>query len=101
MASPGSPAPTVAGKHIDELVELTLLFGGLSTRDGVRHARLDVGTQDGFRSLGERRFCRGELEEHVHAVSVFLDHARDPFHLALNPTKACEDLTFDCSVQHG
>jgi hypothetical protein len=98
MASPRSPAPTVTGENVQELVELSLLLGGLSTRDGVRHARFDVRAKDGLRRLCERRFRRGELEENVHAIPVFLDHARDPFHLPRNAAEARENLVFSRTV---
>jgi hypothetical protein len=98
MTLPRAPAPTVTGEHVQELVELSLLLGGLSARDGVRHARFDVRAKDGLGRLCERRFRRSELEENVDAIPVFLDHARDPVHLARDTPEAREDLVFGRSV---
>jgi hypothetical protein len=50
------------------------------------------------RDLVERRMSRADLCQHVDAVTVFLDHPRDPAHQAFDARQASEYLVLGCGV---
>jgi hypothetical protein len=52
---------------------------------------LDVVVEDPEREALERGRDRGDLRQHVHAIAVFLDHALDPAHLALDAVEALDE----------
>lgn len=71
----------MAGDHLHELVDLLLAFGRLAAVYGVAHACLDVRAEDQPASFTKRGLRRRDLQEHVDAVALFLDHPRHSPHL--------------------
>src|SRR5262249_24197922 len=75
-------------EHVQELPHLLALLGGGAALDGVVDAVGDVVGQHLVLDALQRRADRLELGQHIDAVAVFVDHAGDAAHLALDAGQA-------------
>lgn len=83
-----SPAAIV--EHFHQLVDLDLSLAVVAGMKGVCDAMLQVVVQDLLLDLVERCPHRAHLVDNVDAVAIFLDHARDTAHLALDAAETGE-----------
>ena len=71
-------------QDLDELGDLAALILAVARDDRVLDAMRDVILQDFVLELLERRLHRLDLVQHVDAIAVLGDHARDAAHLAFD-----------------
>jgi len=77
-------------EHLEKLVHLPLLLGGVAAADGLGDAVLDVVAEHRLLHTSQRRPGRADLREDVDAVTLLLDHADEPAELALDPAEPVE-----------
>src|ERR1700744_4768898 len=95
-----SPAVSATDEAAERGAQLVDFLGPLGAV-GVDHAVAGVVVDQAERDLVERRLDRADLGEHVDAVTLLLDHPRDPPHLPLDPREAFEQRCLVSFVADG
>jgi hypothetical protein len=87
---------------IEDVYKLREAFGPFrfAFRDAIRHALLDVETEDGKADAVEGGFRRGELLEDLDAQPRFLHHSTDAADLPLDSVQTGDDSLLLRLVQH-
>jgi hypothetical protein len=88
-------------EHVHELVDLLLALAGRPVVHRVADAGIDVGAQHERSRLSERGLRRRDLEEHVDAVPIVLDHSRNALDLPGDSMQAGDHLLLQLGVHHG
>jgi hypothetical protein len=84
---PAIPSSHTAIQDFHKLSHFTALLFGISRRNRVLDAGIDVVLQDLTLHLFERGLNRRDLGEDVDTIALLADHARNASHLALDPGK--------------
>lgn len=79
--------PLHAPEHVHQLGDLPALIGLVAARDRVLDAMRDVILQHFFLNPAQRRAHGGDLRDDIDTVAIFIDHAREPAHLAFDPVE--------------
>jgi heavy metal translocating P-type ATPase len=92
-------APAIV-QHFEQFVDLGLAVALAAGMEGMRDAMLQVIAERLLLDAVEGGAHRADLRQHVDAVAILLDHARDAAHLTLDTAKASE-LGLLQSLIHG
>ncbi len=88
ILNPDSPIGTL--NYIHQFCHLLSLFIGIAAGNSVLHAMADMIFQYSFLDAPEGGTHRRDLRDYVDTVSLFLDHPRNPAHLAFDFVQSFE-----------
>ena len=79
--------PLHAPEHVHQLGDLLALIGLVAARDRVLDPMRDLILQHFILEPAQRRGHGGAMRDDVDALTVLVDHAREPAHLAFDPVE--------------